>query len=105
MEKIKSKTVLQEYAKYLRDTLYTVNKNYGGIYWNLNQFYEEGRIEEIISKTASTENKKDVLSLIREDILIFFESNNYITPIQDVEQFCKIKERKQKLKKINSKKN
>lgn len=99
-QKTKNKTTLQQYAKYLRDILYSVNRDYGDVYWKLNQFYEEGRIKVLVGLTAPTKNKKEILSIIREEIVNFFEQNNYQIPIQDVEQFCKIKERKEKLKKI-----
>ena len=56
------------------------------MYYKLNQFYETGRIKELMSKNINLETKIEIINLLRDDIVKFsndFKKNSDIDTFED----------------------
>lgn len=86
--KEKASAILKKYAKYLIDEYLKINPKgeNGRLYINLNQFYEEGRIKDIIFKNSKIKSKIEILNNMKE-IIIFSNINNINIDIDTFENF------------------
>jgi hypothetical protein len=80
---------LKEYVKYLIDEYAKINPNWedSGMYYNLKQFYEEGKIKGIVSKNTKTSIKVEVICLLKNEIRVFCEINKINDDIDTFRDF------------------
>lgn len=82
-------TNLREYSKYLLDEYIIINPNWedSSMYYHLNQFYEEGKIKDLIPINSKIETKVQIINIIRENIIKFSEQNKKNVDIDTFEDF------------------
>ena len=86
------KDKLKDYSKYLLDKYSEISVNGGGrVRSDLEQFYNEGRIKDLVNKNESHKIKASMLDLYREKIITFakdhFKKKNFT--LQTFEDFSK----------------
>lgn len=78
---------LKKYSKYLLFEYTKLNNNKGSLYWDLFQFYNEGIIKDVISKSNTYEYKVNILNLYRKDIIDFAKNFDIETNILTYKEF------------------
>lgn len=80
---------LKKYAIYLMELYRSNNSRYSDskIYWELNQFVEQGRIKDALYKSDNHNLKLTVLNFIRTDIVKFLKDLDIKVNIDTFEEF------------------
>lgn len=79
---------LKNYCKYLIDEYEKIKSGEGGrVMSNLTQFYEEGRIKDLIFKNTSNKSKIEFLNIYKEKILFFANSRGIQLELMNFEDF------------------
>jgi len=83
---------LKKYCDYLIETYKKINSKWGGsgIYWELKQFSEDGRIKDLFEKNDSNKIKIEALNYIRKDIVNFANDWNYTIDVMSFDDFLNI---------------
>ena len=79
---------LKKYCKYLIDEYEKIKSGEGGrVMIDLTQFYEEGRIKDLIFKNTSNKSKMNFLNIYRNKILFFANSRGIKLELMNFEDF------------------
>ncbi len=80
---------LMSYAKYLRDIYSSINDmaDGSGVYLELTQFIEHGRIKELLHKNDNMSTKIEVINSIKKDILMFAKNEEVDVTILTFEDY------------------
>ena len=84
-------SVLKKYCDYLIDTYKKINNKWedSGLYWDLKQFSEEGKIKDLIEKTDSSKIKIEILNSFGKDIVNFSNDWNFNIDVISFDDFSK----------------
>ena len=84
-----SSTDLKKYADYLITEYKKINDKYedSGVYWDLYEFYNEGKIKDLISKNDKINMKINILENYRYDISSFAKDFNIPIYLYTFEDF------------------
>ena len=79
---------LKNYCKYLIDEYEKIKSGEGGrVMSDLRQFYEEGKIKDLIFKNTSNKSKINFLNIYKDKILFFAQSRNILLELMNFEDF------------------
>ena len=79
---------LKNYCKYLIDEYEKIKSGEGGrVMSDLTQFYEEGRIKDLILKNTSNKSKINFLNIYKDKILFFTNSRGIQLELMNFEDF------------------
>lgn len=79
---------LKSYCKYLIDEYEKIKSGEGGrVMSDLTQFYEEGRIKDLIFKNTSNKSKITFLNIYKDKILFFAKSRGIHLKLMCFEDF------------------
>jgi len=79
---------LKNYCKYLIDEYEKIKSGEGGrVMSDLRQFYEEGKIKDLIFKNTSNKSKINFLNIYKDKILFFAQSRNIALELMNFEDF------------------
>jgi hypothetical protein len=79
---------LKNYSKYLIDEYEKIKSGEGGrVMSDLRQFYEEGKIKDLIFKNTSNKSKINFLNIYKDKILFFAQSRNILLELMNFEDF------------------
>lgn len=79
---------LKNYCKHLIDEYEKIKSGEGGrVMIDLKQFYEEGKIKDLIFKNTSNKSKINFLNIYKDKILFFANSRGIQLKLMDFEDF------------------
>jgi len=79
---------LKNYCKYLIDKYEKIKSGEGGkVMSDLRQFYEEGKIKDLVFKNTSNKSKINFLNIYKDKILFFAQSRNIVLELMNFEDF------------------
>ena len=79
---------LKKYSEYLINEYDEIKCNDGGrVMSDLKQFYEEGKIKDLIFKNTSYTTKTIILNLFKDKILLFSKSRNINLNLMSFEEW------------------
>lgn len=71
------KSIIREYAHYLLSMYSTISVgDEGRVSSDLNNFYEEGRIKDLVGRNSGRQSKINVLEIYKDKILEFAKNYN-----------------------------
>ncbi len=102
---IPAEEILKLYTQYLIEEYKKINSHYenSGIFCELNQFYAEGRIKDLIGKNDQFSKKSHILNTYRKDIVNFSNDFNLSVNILELLDFWNLTNRLLKTKLRDSK--
>lgn len=82
------KSVIREYALYLLTQYATIQIGNGGrVSSDLNNFYEEGRIKDLVGRNSGRQSKINIMEIYKDRILEFASSKNIPMELKSFSEF------------------